>query len=106
MLKNKNERREFLEDDKNWKMIYQLKDLGIRYYRMDFSDGTSFIRIDRYGYSWMQKKDIFQVESYEILENGKMTHSSMSNNIDYIMRRELKETNEKSIEKDDYDIEK
>lgn len=107
MLKNKEERRCFLEKNNNWKLVYQLKDLGLRYYKMDFSDDTSLIRIDRLSKDYVTKKDEWSVENYRKLENGKVDYNFYSINycVDYIMKRELKEP-EKEQKNDEYELQK
>lgn len=44
MLKNREERRQFLLDDRNWCVVYDMPDLHIQFKMMELPDGTLLIK--------------------------------------------------------------
>lgn len=79
MLKNKEERQRFLEDENNWTLIYDLSNIGLKYYEIKFKDNISLIKIESYQY-YDQKGQYF-LEGYRILDR---TNFTLSRNIYYI----------------------
>ena len=78
MLKNKEERKKFLEDDNNWNIIYNL-DIGLRYSEIRFKDNISLIKVESYQY--FDNKGKYIVEGYRILDRSNFT---LSMNLYYI----------------------
>lgn len=78
MLKNKEERKQFLENDNNWNIIYNL-DIGLRYSEIKFKDNISLIKVESYQY--YDGIGQYIIEGYRIFDSGNFT---LSRNLYYI----------------------
>ncbi len=92
MLKNKEERKKFLEDDNNWNIIYNL-DIGLRYSEIRFKDNISLIKVESYQY--FDNKGKYIVEGYRILDRSNFTLSMnlyyISACVEFLKHHELEE---------------
>lgn len=75
MLKNKEERRKFLEDPSSWNVIYDLKDIGLRFSEIKFKNNLSLIKEELYVYSFTEKKGKYILNGYRILDRTNFTTS-------------------------------
>lgn len=93
MLKNKEERKKFLEDDSNWTIIYTLDNIGLRYSEIKFKNNISLIKVDLYDY----RNQIGQyiVEGYRLLDRCSLTLSRntyyISACVEFLKSHELEE---------------
>ena len=78
MLKNKEERKQFLENDNNWNIIYTL-DIGLRYSEIKFKGNVSLIKVESYQYQ--DGKGKYFLEGYRFLDRSNFT---LSRNLYYI----------------------
>ena len=75
MLKNKEERKKFLEDDSNWNIIYDLKNIGLRYSEIRFKNDMSLIKEELHIFSEYEKKEKYVLHGYRILNRANCTIS-------------------------------
>lgn len=95
MLKNKEDRKKFLEDNSNWNVIYNL-DIGLRYSEIRFKDNISLIKAESYQYYDGIGK--YVIEGYRIFDSGNFTLSRnllyISACVEFLKHHELEITND------------
>ena len=93
MLKNPEERKQFLEDPNNWNKIHDLVDIGVRYFEIRFKDNISLIKIENYQYR--DNKGYYYLEGFRILDRTNNTISMntyyLSACVEFLKKHELEE---------------
>ena len=76
-FKSAKDRKEFLENYKKWGVWYDLPDLGKKFYRYDFINGTSIIVEDsKTYYSFSTNKEPGDKQVYSVLDDEHMVFDS------------------------------
>lgn len=90
MLKNKEERRQFLLDECHWCVVYEMPDLHIQIKMIELPDGTLLIKEvvrerDDYGRTYMNSMQIFTDQIYRIVHDDYVsTKLSLTFLIEYL----------------------